>query len=213
MSGHQLHVIEYTLAMPDFELIVFAAVAIFVISRLYAVLGRKTGAEPPSYRDSSQTAGHSAQEDAPAEPIIRPAFSGPGAAGMEAIVAVDPRFDPREFVHGARQAYEMIVNAYADGDISTLKSMLDNDVFEAFSGQIEEREKAGTEPLRLSRIKSAEIAGAELSDNGMAEVSVSFEAALTDGEHQRTAKEIWTFERLAESKDPNWLLSEVSQAS
>jgi hypothetical protein len=34
----------------NIELIILAAIAVFVISRLYAVLGQKTGAEPPARR-------------------------------------------------------------------------------------------------------------------------------------------------------------------
>ena len=107
----------------------------------------------------------------------------------------------------------MIVAAFADGDRKMLKSLLDDDVFEAYEAAIAEREAAGRDPLRLMRLRSAEIADAELTHDGIARVSVSFEASLSDGENQRTAKEIWTFERPARSRDPNWFLSEVAEAS
>ena len=198
----------------DIELIIFAAVAVFVISRLYSVLGTKTGAEPPQTvaRETSPRRAEDSEE-APRKPGIRPAFTGPGAAGMEAIAAIDKQFNPRDFLQGSKKAYEMIVAAFADGDRKMLKTLLDDDVYEAYETAIDEREAAGRDPLRLMRLRSAEIADAELTHDGIARVSVSFEASLSDGENQRTAKEIWTFERPARSRDPNWFLSEVAEAS
>ena len=132
---------------------------------------------------------------------------------MEAIAAIDKQFNPRDFLQGSKKAYEMIVAAFADGDRKMLKTLLDDDVYEAYETAIDEREAAGRDPLRLMRLRSAEIADAELTHDGIARVSVSFEASLSDGENQRTAKEIWTFERPARSRDPNWFLSEVAEAS
>lgn len=140
---------------------------------------------------------------------IRPAFTGPGSAGLEAIAARDPDFLPDTFVRGARKAYEMIVNAYAEGDRAALKPLLDDDVFEAYDAAITARAGGTGEPLRLVRLKSARISDASLDDQQVARVMVAFEADLSDGEAMRRAKEIWTFKRLVTGQDPNWLLDEV----
>lgn len=197
----------------NIELIILAAVAVFVISRLYTVLGQRTGAEPRARRmpapsvpvgeDPTQTA-----EDAERS-RIRPAFTGPGAAGLEAIAATDPEFLPDAFVRGARKAYEMIVSAYADGDRASLRPLLDSDVYEAYDTAISAREGDPVEPLRLVRLKSARITDASLGEDQVARVWVAFEAELSDGETMRRAKEIWTFKRLVTGSDPNWLLDEV----
>ena len=199
------------------DLIILAAIAVFVISRLYAVLGQKTGAEPPArrYREAPARAPQ-ADDDTVADedrPRIRPAFTGPAAAGMEAIAAVDTTFAPDDFVKGARRAYEMIVAAFADGDRDTLKTLVDDDVMEVYTDAIAEREKAGTEPMRLVRLRQARIVEASVDDAKMARVMVSFESELSDGENLRQAKEIWTFERSLNTQDPNWLLDEVETAS
>ena len=197
----------------DIELIIFAAVAVFVISRLYSVLGTRTGAEPPSEQLQETVHSRINPDEEVEQPGLRPAFTGPGAAGLEAIAAVDKQFHPQSFIQGAKSAYEMTVEAFADGDRKTLKSLLNDDVYEAYETAIEARESEGREPLRLMRLKSAEIADAELVADKLARVSVSFEASLSDGENQRVAKEIWTFERQVKSRDPNWFLAEVSEAS
>ena len=50
---------------------------------------------------------------------------------------------PQHFLTGARAAYEMIVNAFAEGDRRTLKNLLSREVYDGFEGAIIEREKRG----------------------------------------------------------------------
>jgi predicted lipid-binding transport protein (Tim44 family) len=200
------------------DIIILAAIAVFVISRLYAVLGQKTGAEPPARRYREAPARAPEREDeTPAEgeerPRVRAAFTGPAAAGLEAIATMDASFAPEDFIKGARRAYELIVGAFADGDRDALKQLVDDDVMEVYSAAIAEREKAGTEPMRLVRLRQARIIEASLDTLKMARVLVSFESELSDGENLRQAKEIWTFKRSLKNSDPNWLLDEVSAAS
>jgi predicted lipid-binding transport protein (Tim44 family) len=199
------------------DLIILAAIAVFVISRLYAVLGQKTGAEPRArqYREAPVRAAEQA-DDANAEEDkrkLRPAFTGPAAAGLEAIAVEDQSFSPDDFVRGARKAYEMIVAAFADGDRDTLRSLVDQDVFDAYSDAIADRQRDGTEPMRLVRLRQARIVEASVDGTHTGRVLVSFESDLSDGENMRTAKEIWTFKRSLRSDDPNWLLDEVGTAS
>ena len=203
------------------ELIILAAIAVFVISRLYAVLGTKTGTEQPARRYNKETVARrpepqedeAAPGDSDERPRVRAAFTGPAASGMEAIAAVDAQFNPEDFTKGARKAYELIVNAYADGDRDALRTLVDDDVYEAYTQAITEREKAGSEPMRLVRLRSARIVDASLDASKMARVGVSFESELSDGDALRSAKEIWTFKRSVKSQDPNWLLDEVATAS
>jgi len=202
----------------NIDLIILAAIAVFVISRLYAVLGQKTGAEPPARRYREAPARAPEREDGAVvededRPKIRAAFTGPAAAGLEAIAAKDANFAPDDFIKGARRAYELIVGAFADGDRDALKQLVDDDVMEVYSAAIAEREAAKTEPMRLLRVRQARIADASVDAKKMARVEVSFESELSDGDNLRQAKEIWTFKRALNSQDPNWLLDEVATAS
>lgn len=200
------------------EVLILAAIALFVLSRLYAALGRDDG--PPEGRDRARP-GQVAR--APTEPPTErtgerpaaapaPTFTGPAAGGLEEIYQADRRFDPRDFLAGARAAYEMIVEAYANGDRDTLKPLLDDDVYTAWDDVISKRETSGEEPYRLLRLKGAEIDAAEL-DGQTARVMVRYEAELGDGEHVRRAREIWTFKRDVTSPDPNWVLDDVESAT
>ena len=200
------------------DIIILAAIAVFVISRLYAVLGQKTGAEPQARRVREATVRPAErEEDAAADgqdkPRLRPAFTGPAAAGMEAIALEDANFMPEDFTRGARKAYELIVAAYADGDRDALKALVDQDVFDAYSDAIAERERTNAEPMRLMRLRQARIVEASVDATHMARILVSFESDLSDGENMRQAKEIWTFKRPLRIDNPNWLLDEVTTAS
>ena len=150
----------------DIYTIIFLALAVFIFLRLRSVLGQRTGRERPPYDpyaarepvrpgsekvvalpnrtpDASQKPAEPAE---PATPVERwagvAAVGSPVAAGLDAIFAADPTFDGKHFVTGARAAYEMIVNAYAEGDRRTLKNLLSREVYDGFESAINEREKA-----------------------------------------------------------------------
>ncbi len=135
-------------------------------------------------------------------PRLRAAFTGPAAAGMEAIAAIDASFAPDDFIKEARKAYELIVGAFADGDRDALKQLVDDDVMAVYSDAITEREKAGSEPMRLVRLRQARIVDASVDGAKMARVLVSFESELSDGDNLRQAKEIWTFKRSLKQPGP-----------
>ena len=198
------------------EVIILAAIALFILSRLYIALGRDDGAGDRPRPNSAPVKVRRSMEpsepthDAPAKD--ERVFTGPGASGLEEIYNADPSFNTRDFMQGAKAAYEMIVEAFSNGDKDKLRPLLDDDVYEAWSEAIDQREKDKTAAYELLRIKKVEIDDATLEE-GIARVMVRYEAELGDGERMRTAKEIWTFMRTVASSDPNWLLDDVETAS
>ncbi len=195
------------------EFLVLAGIAVFIGWRLFMTLGQDDG--PPEGRPRVQnpeprpeSKKRDASNGADVVPL-RPNFIGPAADGLEAIHNVDPNFDPRGFMQGARAAYEMIVEAYGRGDRAALKPLLDTDVYEAWDAAITQRESDGTEGLQLLRIRNADITDASLGDDGMARVTVHYESELGDGETTHRASELWTFMRQTNNTDPNWLLDDV----
>lgn len=197
------------------EFLVLAGIALFVGWRLFVTLGQDEGppegrgrmpspAPNPTPTASAPTGGDVVQ--------LRPSFTGPAAAGMEAIFEADGNFEPRAFMQGARGAYEMIVGAFARGDRDALKPLLDTDVYEAWDAAIADREASGAEGMQLLRIRKAEITDASLASDGMARVTVHYESELGDGETTTKASELWTFMRQTSSSDPNWILDDVDTA-
>lgn len=193
------------------QVLVLAAIAAVALFALYSTLGRRTGAEPPPAPQAKPAT-------APPEPATRtetpapapaPAFGGGGVAD---IARADPSFDVAHFLAGARGAYEMIVQAYANGSRDALRPLLTTRVFSSYDKAITDREAAGGKGPELVRLKSAEIGDADL-DGQIARVAVRFEAELAEGAHGlRDTKELWTFERDVTSPDPNWRLASVAQA-
>ena len=202
---------------PLLEVLIIAAISIFVLSRLYIALGKDDG--PPAGRTRNkipQPSPHGTDnvtELRPEQTPQAPVFTGPAAAGLEAIYEADNSFNTRDFLLGARSAYEMIVAAFGRGDRAALKPLLDTDVYEAWDAAITNREETGEAPFELLRVKKAEIDEADLDSTGMARVMVRYDAELGDGETTRKAREIWTFMRDTGSDDPNWILDDVEQAS
>lgn len=193
------------------EIGILALAAIFILSRLFAVLGKQVGAEPPVLRDPS--AGGSAPvadgEDNAAE--VQPVF-GLDAPGINAVRQAEPDFDPQEFLQGAKAAHGLIVAAYAAGNRDGLKPFVTDDVFAVFEAGIAQREQTGKAAPEVLRLQRAEIIEGDVEEP-FVRVSVAFEAELGDEERLRTSKEIWTFERIARDQDPNWRLSGVAVAS
>ena len=223
----------------DFVTIFFLVAAVVIFLQLRSVLGRRTGSERPPFdpyaKREAPGEGDSAdrgkvvtlprrdgtdEEENPYASVD--SFAAPGTPlneQLRSVVKVDPSFNPKEFVNGARMAYEMIVVAFADGDRKTLKNLLSREVYEGFDAAISERESKG-EVVRSSfvGIEKSDIVGAEVKDS---EVNVTLRiisqlisatydkaGALVDGDAETVAEvnDLWTFARDIRSRDPNWKL-------
>jgi predicted lipid-binding transport protein (Tim44 family) len=233
----------------DIYTIIFLALAVFIFLRLRSVLGQRTGRERPPYdpftaREPARPAGenvvalpHRAGEPTAAKPgeaetaeaettkVSGDRWKGiaeagsPLAVALDAVVGADRNFDPAQFLAGARAAYEMIVNAFAEGDRRSLKSLLSREVYDGFDSAIAEREMRGdVVESRFVSIDNAEITAAELRGR-IAQLTVRFQCKLVsvtrnkagdviDGNADKVTDvtDVWTFARDLASRDPNWKL-------
>ena len=191
------------------QILVLAFIAGFVLLKLYTTLGKRPERTDPRPQPAQ---GALPREEMGAALAPTPAPAGAAGDGVMAIVRADPQFEPGQFLAGARGAYELIVGAFAKGDLDTLKPLLVPRVFESYSGAIAKRHAEGGAGPELVRLRHAEIADASLQGT-VARVIVKFEAELAEGAHGvRDAREKWTFERDVRSSDPNWRLARVSAA-
>jgi predicted lipid-binding transport protein (Tim44 family) len=212
-----------------FDIVLFAMIAVFLVLRLRSVLGRRTGNERrrdlPGRRPPPGSNIVAFGNRATAPPLQRPNDAPAGGVedGARQIRAVDPTFDPGQFVDGARVAFATIVGAFADGDKAKLRPLLADDVFRPFGTAIDEREAAGERlETRIEQLKETDIAAAELAGR-MARVTVKFvsdqihvlrahDGSVVDGdpEHPIEKTDFWTFVRDTRSADPNWVLVATS---
>jgi predicted lipid-binding transport protein (Tim44 family) len=229
----------------DLSTIVFAIVAIFVVFKLRSVLGTRNGAErppsdpPPSPRGPGDFAktppgGNviplgvaprpGARLDDPAgAPDRWKGYGEPGSplvSGLDAIASADRSFAPDSFLAGARAAYEMVVAAFAVGDMTTLRRLLAPEVLANFDKAIRARQSAGqTMTTTLVSLDAADIVEARQSGS-LASIAVRFAAKLASATRDASGAtiegsggdvadhlDIWTFTRDVGSRDPNWLLA------
>jgi predicted lipid-binding transport protein (Tim44 family) len=227
--------------MAIMDILLFAAVAIFLVLRLRSILGRRTGAEdaerwkrqppePYAVKRAEQVQDNVTPFPGAARPAEAPAkisMTDPALqAGLDDIRRADPDFLPDEFVQGARGAFEMILMSYAQGDTQTLKPLLAPEVYEGFAGAIKARQAAKqTLETTLVGIRSADIVGLRMAGR-MAEVTVKFvteqvnvlrdaDGKPVDGEAASVQKltDLWTFSRDTRNRDPNWLLIRTEEPS
>ncbi len=221
--------------MQFFDIVLFALIAIFLVLRLRSVLGNRDGHEggfedrfnreqnqddnvvemPGARPPAMDLPQHDPLDDEPVEDLP----AGPLGEGIRAIREHDASFNADEFVGGARMAFEMILNAYADGDTKTLKNLLSPEVYSGFEHAIKEREAEGqTLQETLVGITKAELVEAYM-DNRDAHVTVKFVSeqisALLDSDGKviegdpsavTEATDFWTFARSTKSRNPNWTL-------
>ncbi len=226
----------------DIYTLIFLALAVFIFLRLRSVLGQRTGRERPPYDPYSarepvrpatekvvalpnrtpESVAPKPAEPAEASPERWKGIAETGSAiatGLDAVASADANFDGQHFLTGARAAYEMIVNAYAEGDRRTLKNLLAREVYDGFESAINEREKRGeTVETRFVSIDHADITAAELRGRN-AQVTIRFQSKLVsvtrdkdgnviDGNAEKVTDitDVWTFARDISSRDPNWKL-------
>lgn len=208
-------------------------VTVFLGLRLYAVLGKRTGheqtlrtpAEEPVVTAAPTQGVGEGRDAAPARIAGAAPFDQSAATGVRAIVAADPRFNPADFLEGAKGAYGMILEDFWKGDIDGLAPYVSVSVRDSFAEAVKARTEAG-EVLdnRLVRVDRVSITSASL-EGRVARISVRFDADIaavtrdTDGvviagslSDAIETHDVWTFEREVRSSDPNWILVDADEA-
>lgn len=203
----------------DPTLIIFIALSAFIAYRLFSVLGARTGEERQRDIEGLQRAKPSAEtpaseEDAPSTKPLPPV-----SAAAEPLRTADPAFDERAFLDGARGAYELIVEAFASGDLKSIRRFLSPSVFEAFRAAVAARETSGLRTdLKFVGVDHAKIASARveggaliaLTDFTSNQVRATYDrnGVMVEGDASRIelVKDRWTFSRAINANDPNWTL-------
>lgn len=211
------------------QLIVLAGIAIFLILRLRSVLGSREGFEKPPATlpngDEKRRRGRpdfDVIEGGPDRDITDHVADGSEAAkALAAMKMAEPGFRVSEFLQGARQAYEMILQAFEHGDIESVRAFISAEVAEAFDQVIAQRKAEGlTIDATIVGVSEVTLVNATF-DRGTSEgdVSVRFTGELTsvvrnaEGEvvegnpnDIKRQRDVWTFSRTMGANDPNWIL-------
>jgi len=211
------------------EIVIFAAIAVVIGLRLYQVLGRRTG-----YKEQRPQPTNGAGDNVVALPdrsAARAEEAEAGrspslAAGLTQVKLADPTFEREPFLAGARAAFEMIVTAFANGDLSGVKALLSPAVSASFDKALAERGAGGQHvETTLVAVDDATIVEAA-AERRVARVTVRFiseqvnlvrdaagQVVGGDSRHADRVVDLWTFERDTRTRDPNWTLVATRSAA
>ncbi|CTQ49169.1 Tim44/TimA family putative adaptor protein [Jannaschia donghaensis] len=208
------------------QLLVLAGIALFLVLKLKNVLGTRTGFEKPQITPVPDSDGvrrdFEVIEGGPDRDITD--FVDEGSDDAEALAAmkkVEPGFSVSEFVGGARQAYEMILMAFENGDLAEVQPFLSEDVYEAFLSGVADREDKGLKVhASFIGVRETTVRNATFDeDTRDAQITLRFVCELTsvvkdaegtvvegDANAIKKQRDIWTFARKMGTGDPNWKL-------
>jgi len=185
------------------DIILLAMIAGFIFLRLRGILGKKTGHE----EDMASSFAH--DFDFKKTRLKKEKYEFDEEA-------------KKEFLKGAKIAYETIITSFANGKIGEIKSLLDNEVYKSFNEALNERStKKFKNETTFIGINSAEIKQHN-QNNDLLEVTVNFiseiitcikdkENKIISGDPQKIKKvnDTWKFSRNIKSQNPNWKLVET----
>ena len=214
--------------MPFIDILIFAAIALFLIFRLRSILGNRDGFEQKRPEQSAFDATAQTENDNSAPKKIVPLRANTAdnplanGHGLDAVRRADPSFKDDEFMQGAASAFSFILQAFADGDLATLRRLLAFELYEEFAGSVHTRNKEGDQlAITVHSIDDVQLTDARVKDF-IASVTVKFVSQQSrvvknsggdviedESEEQATITDIWVFERDTQLNDPNWKLVET----
>jgi predicted lipid-binding transport protein (Tim44 family) len=184
------------------DIILLAMIGGFIFLRLRGILGKKTGFEgkiPPQFEKE---------------------FKKTNIASKQ----VNENFDEvsqKEFLKGAKIAYETIITDFSDSDNKLIasKPLLSKKIYDQFKEALEDRSiKGHFAEITFIGIKLAEIKTHKKIEDSL-EVTVNFVSEIItcikdkdkkivsgDSEKIKTVYDTWVFSKYSKSSNPNWLL-------
>ena len=182
------------------DIILLAMIAGFIFLRLRGILGRKSG-----FEDEIQ----SSYEQKFSQDKVKNTLK-------------ENNFDEmakKNFLIGAKIAYENIITSFSSGNLGTVKQLLDKQVYKQFEEAINDRKKNGQiSETTFIGISSAEVKNHE-NNKDFLEVTVDFvseiiscikdkDNKIISGSPDKIKKvyDTWKFSRDSRSKSPNWIL-------
>ena len=206
------------------QLLVLAGIAVFLILRLRSVLGTREGFEKPPVTGTSRSRRPEFDviEGGPDHDIIDHVDDGSSSAkALAAMKMAEPGFMVGSFLEGSRGAYEMILMAFENGDLSDVRGFLSDEIAETFQEVSDRREEENlTVEANFVGVREISLKEAEFDrSTSEGEVTVRFVGELTsvvkNGEGEviegnpneiKRQRDVWTFARKMGADDPNWQL-------
>ena len=188
------------------DIILLAMIAGFIFLRLRGILGKRSGFD--------------AKSTAQFEEVINNANINKKSKNID----VFDEEAQKEFLKGAKLAYETIITDFSDNDnkLTTSKPLLSKKIYEQFNEALKERNNKGlSAEITFIGINSADIKEHNKTNN-ILQVTVDFvsevitcikdkEKKIVSGDPEKIKKiyDTWVFSRDTRSNNPNWQLVET----
>ena len=185
-----------------FDIVIFAAIAAFIIYRLRSVLGKRSGFQKQA--PEQNTIQKEQQNDIKKIPSLLD-----NELKLQNVYEKVNDFDHKQFLDGAKKAFEIIITSFNNGDKKTLKSLVSDNVYSAFENAINENNNDPSSQFYSLVIESIEDAKVE---NNIISISINFisEQMLNNDEGKIIKnKDTWTFEKDVNSSSPKWTLTQT----
>ena len=219
------------------DLILYALVAIVLVFWLRNTLGTRHGEE--RQRDNPLNLAPDAEPidrgrviditDIEAEKSPSSTMHFPGLdirkeaiPGLLEVIKYDKSFDPYRFIQGAKDAFPMIIEAFAKGDTETLYDLQAPKIYKSFTDVIDARNLRGeTISSEIHSVRKVEILEARHAGRMVfltLRITADETCVIRDGQNNIISgnpdrvtelTDIWTFGRDTTSKDPTWLVYET----
>ena len=188
------------------DILLLAMIAGFIFLRLRGILGRRTGYD-----------GEPAAQFEKILKDVQPEKQAPQRENFDDVAQ-------KEFLNGAKIAYETIITDFSDNDnkLTTSKPLLSKEIYNQFDEALRERDKRGHRAdITFIGVNSATIKEHKKEDNFL-KVTVDFvsevitcikdkENKIISGDPEKIKKiyDTWVFSRDTKSNNPNWQLIET----
>ena len=218
------------------QIIVLAAVAFFLFWRLRSVLGSRQGFEKLNKNVDEKTKSSKINSNIDDKIIDIKSTnideeiadyvdeSSEQFKTLSELKKLEDGWQVSHFVSGAKLAYEEILMAFENGDLSKIKKLSSKDVYTAFKEVIDDRNQKGLQVeaifggVRDIRIKDVKLNKKNLEAN----ITMVFQCDITYSIKDKTnkiieggpdkvkkQKDVWTFTRKMNSDIPNWYLTKT----
>ena len=214
------------------QIVILAAVALFLFWRLRAVLGSREGYEKTLETIQTQTGKSktvtnlsSPEETSDNDITDYVEENSENAKTLKIIKEKNKDFTVQKFVSGAKNAYEIILMAFENSDLKTLKPLLEKPVYDRFESVLVARKKKklsveanfiGVRDIRITNV----FFDKKLNK---ADITLTFKSELTtvvkdksgkvvegDSSDIKKQKDVWTFSKLLSNNKPIWFLKTTS---
>ena len=118
------------LSLPFIDIIIFAIIAIFLVYRLKSILGQNSEGNKQNNKID----------------LDKKHFSNVVNLGnkklntnKDTLSSVDPSFNEKEFLQGAQNFFQMVINCFVKGDLKDVVNFIDDRLIKNFQSVIDER--------------------------------------------------------------------------